>query len=518
MRRQTALIISILSFLASLSFNECNLHLIRKSNPQNVPGNTGSLVYDETIHSVDEHDYLSPVVNFLEGKGWKRADAISRGDSFRRTPGYSILYYAFVKPLGYAAGHRALKYFQLLLFTISVYLFCFTVFEITKHKRVSVLLAMIYGSLPFFYGWTYFTITEAITPALMVIYLHCMVKAYNEANGKIKTAYYVMASFFLGDLVLTRPYMAIAGGMLVIFLLYDYYSNDKKGLLLFLKKATLIMLLPLCMVGVWTIRNYKVTSEIVPLEKGYYPQSLDRIKPEFEGMFSFAKCWGEGGSYFNTYHQPFYFATLSGDTSSYYIQKILAAWPSTVVEEFGYRRLFLILKDHQHALLKEKPFFDKRIVMPDQYLPEEINVYNSYQELIREYKKSHFLGYWVKAPAIYLSRMIFHSGTAHLFFIQNNKNHLGMNLFRALLLFTHTIIYFSLFFNLLFMKNDLNKFIFVYVPMLLLIFFIVIYREIEQRYMLPMLPVLLAGSAFTILKFVNRIKNNPNAGFPETIQ
>lgn len=78
-----------------------------------------------------------------------------------------------------------------------------------------------------------------------------------------------------------------------------------------------------------------------------------------------------------------------------------------------------------------------------------------------------------------------------------------MNIFRGLLLFIHVFVYIGLFFNLLFMKIKLNKFIFVYIPLLLIIFFIVIHREIEQRYMLPVLPVMLAGSGFALLKVIS---------------
>ena len=55
-----------------------------------------------------------------------------------------------------------------------------------------------------------------------------------------------------------------------------------------------------------------------------------------------------------------------------------------------------------------------------------------------------------------------------------------MKIFRGLLLFIHVFVYLGLFFNLLFMKIKLNKFIFVYIPLLLIIFFIVIHREIKK--------------------------------------
>ena len=181
------------SFFTSLFFNEYNLYLIKKDNSKNIEKNIQSLVYNETIFSVDNEYYLSPVINFEAGKGWKRSPALSNGDCFRRVPGYSLFYFAFVKPFGFAVGHKVLKYFQLLIFAVSAYFFYFIVYEISKQQFISITLALIYGITPLFSGWLYYTMTEAITPALMVFYLFSLIKAYQQTDGRIKSLCYIIA-------------------------------------------------------------------------------------------------------------------------------------------------------------------------------------------------------------------------------------------------------------------------------------------------------------------------------------
>ncbi len=495
MNKKTAFVIAVFSTLNAFFFNEYNLSLFRKADASN---NTRSLVLNETVFSPDDEYYISPVENYLAGKGWKRSPAVGNGDYFRRVPGYSLVYLVFAKLYGHQTAHHLIKYFQLILFGVSVYCFCFIVFSITKQKLLTIIFSLLFGLVPFFSGWVYYTMTEAITPTLMVFYVFYLLRAYHQNDEKKKLLNYVAASFFLGYIILTRPYTGIAGLMIAAIVINDYYlKRESKSFLLLLKKTAIISMLPLLMISTWTIRNYILTSEFVPLEKAFHPQSLDRMKPEFNGMVSFAKCWGEDGSYFNTYEQPLYYRAISGDTSFTYVEQVLNSWPKNIIDEFGYQRLYNIVKEHQRVAFMQKKYYDKNIAMPDQYSPEQIKLQQQYNELINEYKQKHFFSYWIKTPLIYLKRMVVHSNSSNIAFFQKNRDNRIINLIRYKLALLHIIIYSCLFFNLFFMKNDLNKTLFVYTPLLFVLFFTVIHREIEQRYMLPILPVMLMGVTFT---------------------
>ncbi len=497
MSKKTGLIIALFSALSAFFFNEYNLLLFRKADAQN---NTHSLVLNETIFTPDDEYYISPVENYLAGKGWKRSPAVSDGDYFRRVPGYSLIYLAFAKVSGHQSAHHLIKYFQLILFGISVYCFCFIVFSFTKHNLLTIFLSLFYGIVPFFSGWLYYTMTEAITPALMVLYVFYLLRAYHQNDERKKLLNYVAASFFLGYIVLTRPYTGIAGLMIAACVVNDYYVHKElKNISFLFKKSLLISVVPLVMISAWTIRNYVLTAEFVPLEKAFHPQSLDRMKPEFEGMWSFAKCWGEDGPVFNSYLQPLYYRAITGDTSYIHIRKVLDTWPQNIVDEFGYQRLYNILQEQQRVAFMQKVYYDKQIAMPDQYMPEQLILQQQYHELINEYKQKHFFNYWIISPLIYLKRMVIHSNTSNIAFFQKNKDEITINFMRYILVLLHISIYCCLFINLFLMKNNLNKILFVYTPLLFVLFFTVFHREIEQRYMLTILPVMIMGAGFTYL-------------------
>jgi hypothetical protein len=486
-------------FLFSVTVNEYNIYLIKKSTSYTPEVNSKSLVFNETIFSIDNEYYLSPVENFLKSNEWKRSPGIGDGDYFRRTPGYSLIYLSFVKPFGFQIGHLFIKYFQELLFSLSACFFFFINLYYYKSKFLAITLTLIYSFFPFFSVWTSYTLTEAITPMLIVSYLFIVLKAYTHTNHLVKISLYVLASFLVTFLTLTRPYTAISGLILLVYFFNDYNYVLAVSVNKFLYKAALISLFPIIMIGSWTIRNYVLTSELVVLEKAFHPQSLDRMKPEFEGMLNFSKCWGEDGAFFNTYYQPLYTAALKGDTSSIYIRNVLSSWPKEIISEYGYTSLYSVIKIHQEVLYKQKIFFDKQIAMPSNYLPEQVLVKEKYNELIKSYKKKHFFSYWFISPIVYLKRMIFHSNTAHIFFFQEeHRNNVIFNIIRFSMFIIHVLVYFALFFNLFFLKRSIHKIAIVYLPILFILFFSVFHREIEQRYMLPVLPIIIVGLGFTI--------------------
>jgi len=504
MDKRFLLIVILLSSIFNFSFLEYNNYLIKKANPANISTNAKSLVYEQTIFSVDNEYYLTPVDNFLSGKGWKRSPGVSNGDYFRRVPGYSFIYLAFVKVFGYPSGHLFLKIFQLLVFVSTIPLIFYLARSISG-KTASRLITLVYAIIPLISSWTYYTLTESISPALVIFYFYFLVKAQKSENQNTKVKNYVLASLFFVFGVLTRPYIALAGLPLLLFTFTDFVRQRPQ---FWFRNFAVIWLIPFVFIGSWTLRNYLVAKEFVPFEKAVHPQTLDRMKPDFRAFCRFAKSWGEEGFYLNTYQSPFFFAALKGDTSSVYIENILNAWPTNIVSEFGRDRLYALLKRYQLAILECKPYVDSTIAMPAEYLPEQLAVEKEFDKLVKEYRTNHFFSYWVKSPAIYLKRVIANSNTSGVFFFnEENRSKAYVNGYRYFLVILHIFFYLSLFSNFILLKGFTNRLIFVYTPLFFVIFFTVIHREIEQRYMLPILPMLIAGSSFSLDKLIMAIRS-----------
>src|SRR5438270_7563905 len=117
---KTLLLLVLIALLLNFTFLQCNLNLIKRDNPKNENISARSIVQNQTIYSVDNEYYLSPVDNYLKGKGWMRDPAVSNGDFFRRVPGYSLFYLFFIKVFGYKLGFFLLKWTQVLCFILSI--------------------------------------------------------------------------------------------------------------------------------------------------------------------------------------------------------------------------------------------------------------------------------------------------------------------------------------------------------------------------------------------------------------
>jgi len=500
----TLLILIILALLSALVVNESNLHFIEKENPTNELINCESTLFGKTVWSVDNIYYLSPAENYIKGNGWKSSTTLGKGTYFRRVPGYSILYYGFRKIFGKLHGVQFLKYFQLIFFLLSViaiYRICHFFF---KDKFTISVVTGLYGITPFFSSYTYFSLTESISPFLVVFFLFFLLQAYHNENRREKLVNYIISSFFIGFAILTRPYIGLAAILLPVLVFMDHYK--KGNMLLIVKQLLIIGALPLLMILSWTIRNYVITKEVVPLEKAYHPESLDRFKPEFKGFFSFVKCWGEDGYDFNKYQFPLWVAARDGDTSRLQAEKALSHLPLDIISLYGKDKLMSAINKYQQATYEQKQYLDKSIPMPGDYLPKQLKAQKEFEKLISEYKRDRPFNYWVVTPLIYFRRMVFHSNTSHIFLFQNKfRQNMIVNSSRIFLALLHIGAFIALFINLLLLRERTEQMILVLIPFLFIIFFCTIHREIEQRYMLPILPLIIIGLGSPISRLYSKI-------------
>ena len=484
-----------ISVIAALALNELNLSFIRDQNPHNTGNNTVSTLRNVTVWSVDNEYYISPPDNFLAGKGWRRTEAVGPAANFRRVPGYSLLYFSCVSLFGPNTGLFILKYFQLFLFALSV-IAIHGICTLYFGSQTALWVTGLYGFTPFFSSFTAFTLTESITPSLMVFYLFFLAKAQHTTDLK-KTMSYMAASFFIGAAILTRPYMGIAGILLPAFIIMDY----KRDIPALMKNLVVCGCLPVLMIAGWGMRNYLSTGEPVMLEKAYHPTSIDRFKPEFRGLFRFVKSWGEDGTFFNTYQLPMWAAARMGDTGFVHIRKTIDAWPENVVAQFGEKRLTDVLRKYQEASLAQHPYIMEMKPMPGTWLPVQIEAEEMFNTLTEEFRSEHPVEAYVIAPFRYLKRMVVHSNTSHIFLFQEPfRGNIILNGMRYFLALLHFLLYVSIPMAIFKARRNLRLLFIAAVPVIAIIFFCFFHREVEQRYMLPFLPLVVVGIGALRLK------------------
>lgn len=501
----------IFGFILFASYNAFNLWTIKKYNPVDSNGNTIGLVENTTVFSVDNEYYLTPVENYLEGDGWRRSLAVGKGGYYRRTPGYSIIYLAARKIT--QTKKQALTFmvvFQSLFYLLSIY----WLFNILKFLNFSKIITFsiipLYISTPWFNIYPFFTLTESITTYLTLGVIFYVLKAKNSPNDKSKTFNYIFASSLLAYLILSRPVMGMLAIIFPIFIYFDYF---KKSILSFIQKCLIIAIIPTIFLGAWTIRNYNTTREIVLLERPSDPETVDLLKPGMNSIWSLTKCWGEYHFWENEY--ILFNAVLSGDSiCEKEIEVILDSWPKDVVQDIGREKLKTGLIMHKDVLREYKPYFEKEIAMPSSYSSLELKQVKYFENLKNEYSKNNWITAYIKAPFIYLKYLVLHSNTSNVYFFQETLRHIKLlNVTRLSLVSIHVILYIILFISILYFTLNrttwIPEIIFpTLIPVLYIIFFIFIHREIEQRYMLPLLPLLIINAGNFITTILNKREIN----------
>ena len=452
---------------------------------------------NQTIKTSDDYSYLNPAENYINYGEWKQ-DGASKQSYFVRTPGYGLFYYALLKTIGTSKALSFLKFIQLILFSLSIYCFFYIANHIIQHKVMALIGAIIYGCTPFAIGFLYYTLTEGITPALLLFYIYFLLKAYNKKHlGSAKQFYYLIASIVFAYLLITRPVLGVFGLLFPLILVKDYYNYSIKKMV-----ASLFVfgLISISLISAWEIRNYRIVNQYVGIYSIYYPDNNSIYRPTLEQFWNFNKSWGVEGHVYHSYSAPFWLETIKGDTTNLYINKIIDAFPTYVVDFYGEQRLYQVMKKYQASIIFQKQFYDKGLPMPMKTPQLEQEVVFEFKKMTTEFKEKFWFQYHISTPSKVFKTMAFHSNLSLYIFQHTYRGYFLMETVRVIFVGIHALAFISILISLLlFKKNDalsniLSLLLFTY------IFFLCYYqRGIEERYTLPILPLLLI-SLLSVLK------------------
>jgi hypothetical protein len=483
-RNNAIYILCFFSFFAAVFYNEFNL--------SHLPPD--SIRVGGTVITNDDAGYLNPPRNYLKEGIWGE-DYPGNVGRFIRPPGYGLVYLPFAYFFTESASVTALKIFQYLIFSFSVYWFFQILFLITKQRKLSFAVAAFYGISPFAVGFLSYTLTEGITPALVLYYTHLLLRALNAERKKQKDAYYFFASLVFGFLFITRPVLGIFGLLLPLFLIYDHRQQLK----LLFTRMILFGTVAISFMLVWQMRNYNITGQYVGLHPIYHADNNTIYRAPFREYWNFAGGWAERGDKGFSYMVPMWDAAIKGDTSIRYIRNVLDSLPEEVVSYFGEMRLVNIFRNYQASVLEQKPFYDKGFPMPMKASALENSSVKDFRELSEEYKSEFPLQYYLISPAKVFSLLAFHSNLSLYIFQRTYRGIWWMEALRFISYFLHALCFLFIFLNMMRIRQEtLISLIFALIPFIYLFYLCYFQRGVEERYTLPLLPLLMIGLVYAV--------------------
>ncbi len=473
-------IICILSFCAAFFYNQLNLQHLSEDQ----------LRENQTVITNDDISYIVPPQNYLATGIWKD-NSIGKQSYFVRPPGYGMFYLIFLKIAGFPLALKWLKIAQLLLFSSSVYWLFSIAFSLLKNKKMALFIAVLYGLTPFAIGFLFYTLTEGITPSLLLLFVFLLFKAFEKTSTKQKNWYYFLAALTFSYLLLVRPPLGFMGILIPIFLIKDYWAASKIRTVI---QLFLLGAISFSFTAVWQVRNYKITNEFVGLHAIYYSEGNSIYRPTLKEYWNFVGGWAQEGQEAHSYLVPMWQAAIKGDTSIVYINNAIQTFPKEVVSYFGKQRLIAVFRKYQQATLFQKPYYEQGLPMPKETPAIEQEVIKEFKQLTAAYKSEFWMHYHLIAPLKVFKTMAFHSNLSLYIFQHTYRGNWLMETIRYLFYGLHALCFIVLLFNLTFFKNSDWRQFALTISVFIYVFYLCYFqRGIEERYTLPVLPLLLVG-------------------------
>jgi hypothetical protein len=480
--------------------NEFNRIVIVKHNPLNIESNCRSLVQNNTVFSVDNEWYLPQIKNFIYGKGFTSNPDRAYYD-VRRTPVYPLFYGIHYLIFGEAKSFYFIRITQILLFALATIALFFATYHFTQNKKISIISAALFGFNPTLVSYLYFTITEALSPALVCFLLYFLSRCYLYNSKK---EWFVTGLFFATG-SLCRPSVFF----FIIALFYAIVFINRKSIKAILNSSLFVLLGSGILFVPHIIRNYKLTKgDFILLEK-YYGDPMNLGKPNIE-LRHWISCWTNPSDYSSEVISFKMMNTILKDTS--------ALTKKRFIEE-------KMIELPERATLANKPddikaayeslyeYYIAKFNHPDSAILNltELNCLSKMAKLKTEFVENKPVQYYAITPLLFLKSVMFQSNASTLAMLDKYETSLSKKMAKSLLYLLNIFLFVSLIGNLF----HLQKYFMINGICLLFaftnfIYIIYVLQYFEVRYLVPVFPVMYISGAVFFTETYERIKRRLN--------
>ncbi|MEX2485373.1 MAG: hypothetical protein WED10_12455 [Brumimicrobium sp.] len=440
--------IALICCALSVYLHETNLFYLEKQK-----GSKQTL-----ISTADEASYIRPPQNWLEGKDWKDS-SVGNSAYVQRPPGYGLIF-LFCKIISPNQPLIILKFLQILAFFVSIILFQKIIYLTTNNIKIALTFTAIYGLLPCYSGFMYYTLTEAVSPFFLLLLTHSFLQVL--LKEKPPYLFVLTLMFFL----ILRPQLMIFPILYVLFLLSKNYSKWW---------VYLIGFLPFF---IWQIRTYTITNEI-SIHPIYSYTNKSVFRPPHQSLTNLFRVWEYKSDRFHNI-----VGLLARDTSKNNLYNALKNIPDKYQKE-----VLPTLRAYQKVVFYQKKAFKEEKTLTA--LPIELSFTTKTDQLAKNLFLSNPIDAVILTP-IKSGIELFKKSHLNLWVFQ--KEWRG-NVFNELLRWICLLVIILSFITVipfLFIKPFPKYIKLVFIGVLLSVFYLVwIQRLNEERYMTPLLPIML---------------------------
>lgn len=429
--------------------NEVNSHLLN----QPLENQFGM------IQTADETSYIVPPKNFVNKGEWKD-NSNGLTSYYQRSPGYGFLYLVNYILLGKDA-FLGLKILQIGLFFASILVFWRLLKEFRLSNKLIFISTAAFALLPLYSGFVYYSLTEGVAP-FFTLWSILELKKSDHSN---KIRWQLIVSVAL--LVLIRPQLG-----LIPFAGFVYGIVTKQYRL---SGTILLAILPLF---AWYARTAFISQEIPSFHPIYSKTNNHFYRPSHAAMTELFRVWEWRSDVFHSQTGRLGF----GDSSA--IEMVVSEIPA--VYRKAVRPLFV-----QFHNLNQSRLCDYENVELNDYLPGEKKFINDLDSVRRTLVQNNKFDYFIKVPAMsakdflnksYMNLYIFQGPLRGNWFIEILRVFCWLMVIGSVTLSALSIFSFKWKSLDIFLLAGIGVFLF---------YLVFVQRLNEERYIVPILPVLL---------------------------
>jgi len=369
--------------------------------------------------------------------------------------------------------------FQLLLFALAVALIPHIATFLNLNFVSGIAIAVSVAMFPTFSGFLSYTLSEAVTPSLVLIFLFGLFQFYRQPkNSPIPVA------LLLGFLILVRPPMLIWVFAPAILAVYHFREMRFKQLI----TLVVISIIPIM---VWQVFISVKTGEIQSLHPIYHNDSNDLYRPLHGDIWNFHKSWGQTGFAFNNTVNQLWADAIHGADPRETISEILKNTDRTVINLIGEN-------DLRHAYLRYFEILGFQVPYAKKNLPLK-GVTDGEKELsatFKQFRTTYIQANWfyskIVVPAKVYMRLGSHSNLSLFVFQKSWRGNVFMEALRYFSFFIHFGVFLCFPVASVITRKSV-PWLSISIPVLIYLGYIcIVQRGVEERYTLPVLiPMLL---------------------------
>jgi len=447
--------------------------------------NGGKVRSGVSIKTADDASYLAPIKHYLSGKGWQDGRQGTQRH-FTRTPGYGLYCLPFYKLFNEKTALKLIVITQCLWIALIAGLLYLMFLRWKIPDNFSMIAALVFGLIPSFSGYVFYTLTEGLTP-VVIFALFFMYVFSKKASLALITA-----SAIAGYLILLRPAFA----SFTLLLLPLFLSNKMTPLKRITSAIVAIMLL-FGPITAWEIRNHNLGKQfkgIDNLHSIYSPSNNSVWRAPHQAMYGFVKQFNINGQAYHTWNHQLESSNLENHLAIFDQQSITTIGRDTLSK-------YVLL--YQQSIT-EIPLYSSQ----NKYSNKELLLVEKFTEFKNTYQHEHKFTSYVRTPSKVLKMIVWQS---HLNLFQYWNTYSKTWWIKPFSLFT-SLLHLSIYLLPLLYLATNKKLILAHWPLMLAMglylgYLVFIQRGLEQRYTYPLLPILFACSVWVISKLIGLFKS-----------